>query len=168
MPKLCPPSVAFILTMLLAAACSGPSVKTDPAQKLDNAPGHAVNKPPSSYRDTVLIRDSAAVFYNPDSLQLEKIRAVTEKGIFESNVHEYFFQMRNSRNVMAKYYPRLRIIEVKNARFLLFVKQGGEKELVDLDTKNDQSGIFLFDARKSPRFVDMTNIDTELGFYFSK
>jgi hypothetical protein len=37
-----------------------------------------------------------------------------------------------------------------------------------LNDKNDPFGIFLFDGVQSPRLVDMTNIESELGFYFSK
>ena len=43
-----------------------------------------------------------------------------------------------------------------------------EKNTIDLNTQNDPCGILLFDGRQAPRLVDMTNIETELGFYFSK
>ena len=141
--------------------------KADPLQR--NPGNNPVRtKPSSSYSDTVEIILSSAVFYNPDSLQLEKIKAVTDAGVFESTIHEFFYQMRNSRMVLRKYYPHIEIREVKNARYLLFKKTDGLKELIDLNDKNDPFGIFLFDGRHSPRLVDMTNIESELGFYFSK
>ena len=88
--------------------------------------------------------------------------------IFESMVHDCFFQMRNSRMVLKKNHTQVKIIEVKNARYLLFINAAGEKEAIDLNTKNDPCGLFIFDGVKAPRLVDMTNIDSELGFYFSE
>ena len=128
----------------------------------------ASKKPPGTYQDTLTINLPAAVFYHPDSLQLEKIKAITDTMVYEGTMHDCFYQMRNSRFVLKKYYPRIKIIEVKNARFLLFEKTGGEKEYIDLNTKNDPCGMFIFDGQKAPRLVDMTNIESELGFYFSK
>ena len=70
--------------------------------------------------------------------------------------------------VLKKNYPDVEIRDVINARYLLFNKTDGRKELIDLNDKNDPCGLLLFDSRHSPRLVDMTNIESELGFYFSK
>jgi len=158
---------ACILSIITGLNCQDTPRRTNPSQ---DDPGNKPikTKPSSSYSDTVEIVLPSAVFYNADSLQLEKIKAVTEAGIFESTMHEFFYQMRNSRMVLKKYYPHIKIREVKNARYLLFKKTGGGKELIDLNDKNDPFGIFLFDGVQSPRLVDMTNIESELGFYFSK
>ena len=125
-------------------------------------------KPPSSFSDTVIIGNTAAVFYNPDSLQLEKIKAVTDSMIYESGLHDCFYQMRNARNVLTSNYPQIKIHEVNKARYLLFKKNSGESDLIDLNSKGDACGIILFDGYKTPVQVDMTNINSELGFYFSK
>lgn len=125
-------------------------------------------KPPSSYSDTLVIYPKAAVFYHPDSLQDLAIKAITDSGIYKSSVHEMFYQMRYSRIVLKKYYPDVKIIEAKNLRYLLFKKKGNNAECMDLNTKNDASGLFVFDGEQPPRLLDMTNIETELGFYFKK
>ncbi len=125
-------------------------------------------KPPSSFSDTISIELSTAVFYNPDSLQLEKIKKITDERIFESIVHECFYQMRNARSVIKKFYPGVKILEVKNVRYLLFKKLNGTRQFIDLNSKNDAYGIFLFDGIKDPVQTDMTNIDSELGFYYTK
>jgi hypothetical protein len=126
------------------------------------------SKPASSFSDTIIIDLPSAVFYNPDSLQLEKIKSATDTMIFQSTMHESFYQMRNSRMVLKQYYPHIKITEVKNARYLLFKKATGENDLIDLNTKNDPCGLLIFNGKKAPRLVDMTNVDSELGFYFSK
>jgi len=153
---------AFILSIITSLNCSDTQRRTNPP------PNNPVKtKPSSSYSDTVEIVLPSAVIYHADSLQLKKIKAVTEAGIFESMMHEFFYQMRNSRMVLKKYYPNIKIREVEDARYLLFKKKGGGNELIDLNDKNDPFGIFLFDGLQSPRLVDMTNIESELGFYFS-
>ena len=83
-------------------------------------------------------------------------------------MHESFYQMRNSRIVLNRDWPAVKIIEIKNARYLLFKKSNSENLFIDLNTKNDPYGLFLFDRIKDPHFTDMTNIDTELYRYFSK
>ena len=156
-----------ILSIMTGLYCSDAQKRDDPSQ-IGAGSNPIKTKPPSSYSDTVEIVSSSAVFYNADSVQLERIKAATEAGIFESLMHEFFYQMRNSRIVLKKYYPQIEICEVKNARYLLFKKTGGGKELIDLNNNNDPFGILLFDGLQSPRLVDMTNIESELGFYFSR
>jgi len=114
------------------------------------------------------IDSRAAVFYLPDSLQLEKIKALTDSAIFEATMHEYYFQMRNARMSIKRDWPRLKIVEAKNIRFLLFKGKDNDSTYIDLNTKNDSHGLFLFQPGKKPHYADMMNIDTELGYYFKK
>jgi hypothetical protein len=125
-------------------------------------------KPPSSFTDTLVIKLPSAVFYNPDSLQLEKIRSINKKMIFESLTHDCFYQMRNARMVLKKYWPQVRIIETSKARYLLFIRADKKNICIDLNNKNDICGVYLFEKDKDPQLIDMMNIDTELGFYFKK
>jgi len=158
----------FTLTVVVYLSCSDSHRQGN--AELNESPNKSVikNKPAGSYSDTLKIKSPAAVIFNPDSLQLEKIKAITEPAIFESTMHDCFYQVRNSRIVIMKHYTYVKIIETKKARYLLFEKQGGEKEYVDLNDINDPCGLFIFDGHHNPRLVDMTNIETELGFYFAK
>lgn len=141
--------------------------KNDTVRETD-AIAKPVSKPPSSFTDTLSINSVAAVFYTPDSIQLEKIKAANKKEIFESMSHEYFFQMNNARLLIKRDWPKIKIIECSKFRYLLFIKKNGTKTCIDLNTKNDMSGIILFDGQQSPEFADMMNIDSDLGFYFKK
>lgn len=125
-------------------------------------------KPASSFSDTIRINYPAAVFYSPDTIQLEKIKSVTEPGIFESLNHDCFYQMRYSRIAITQYWPNIKIVEIKNARFILFISQEGASEIIDLDLKNDPCGVLLYDGHQKSKLADMTNIESELGFYFKK
>jgi hypothetical protein len=144
---------------------------TDTAQSVQNNEENneqKKNKPASGYTDTLTISSAAAIFYNPGGLQLEKIRAVTDSMIFESMQHDCFYQQRNARLLLQKNWSQIKIIEAINVRYLLFQKPGSAVTIIDLDTQNDPCGIFFFDTKKDPHFVDMTNVETELGFYFTR
>ena len=91
-----------------------------------------------------------------------------EKDAFASEEHNCFYQMRNARTVLKKYWPRIRIIETSGNRFLHFIKSDKKQALVDLNSKGDMCGLFLFDGKKEPEPADMMNIETALGFYFSR
>ncbi len=123
-------------------------------------------KPPSSFADTLVINVPAAVFYQPDSIQLSRMKAITDSMIFDGTMHEYFYQMRNARIVIKKNWPRIQIIEAVKYKYLLFVKKDKSFDCIDLDTRKDSHGLFLFDAVKAPEAVDMMNIESFMGFYF--
>jgi len=125
-------------------------------------------KPSSTHHDTLTISSGAAVFYSPDSMQWNKLKATVPKNTYETETHNCYYQMRNARMVIKKYYPGLRVIEASSARFLLFIKDDKSSIYIDLDTKGDMCGIFLFDRKKDPELIDMMNIDTALRFYFEK
>lgn len=139
----------------------GPSLKTDTLPAL-------YKKPPASFNDTIIIKGLTAVFFNPDSAQLQKIKAIRGKMNFESDTHDCFFQMRNARMVLKQYWPRLKVIETSKARFLLFIFNEKSKQCIDLNAKNDMCGIFLFNGKKEPLLIDMMNIDTVLDDYFKR
>jgi CRISPR/Cas system-associated protein Cas10 (large subunit of type III CRISPR-Cas system) len=96
-----------------------------------------------------------------------KIKEITAKDEYETQVHNCFYLMRNARNVMKQYWPKIHIIETSTHRYLQFVKDDKTKTTIDLDSIGDQCGIYLFDGKKEPGLADMMNIDTALGFYFS-
>lgn len=163
------PACIFIFVLQLLFSCSGDDKKNK--KVYNNQPistAARLVKPPSFFSDTLIITTAAAVFYNPDSLQLEQIKLIFKPNIFESVTHENFFQMRNARIELKKYWSRLRIIETSKARYLKFLKADKSSTIIDLNTVGDISGIFLFDPKKEPLLIDMMNVDTALGFYYTK
>ena len=158
----------FIFLFLLISSCSHSPQKFKVGDTKEIVRVTNRLKPSSSFADTITIHFPAAVFYNPDSLQLQQIKSVTDSVIFESAMHEFFYQQRYAHILLKKYYPKLKIYEVKNARYLLFKKARGKTALIDLNLKNDACGLFVFDGHKDPLLIDMTNADSQLGFYFSK
>lgn len=126
------------------------------------------HKPYSTFQDTLKISKPSAVFYHPDSLQLEEIKQQTDSMAYKDLMHVHFYLTQNARNVIKNAWPSLNIIEAKNFRYLLFIKKDGSKDNIDLDKYAETYGLFLFDGKKPPKLVDMMNIDTELYVYFKK
>lgn len=124
------------------------------------------SKAASNFQDTLNINEQAAVFYFPDSLQLIEIKKSTDKSTFESLEHEYFYQIRNAKKVIKQNQPGLQILDAKNVRYIKFIRKNKTSSIIDLDTKMDTYGLFLFDGNKDPLQTDMMNVDTELWFYF--
>ena len=155
----------LLITVIGIVSCTNPSTQTVPA---DENKENTKSKPPSSFSDTIVVNIPSAIFFNPDSLQLIKIKAITDSMVFKSMEHDCFFQMRNARNIIDKYYLGVEIINLTKARFLLFEYKNGIKELIDLDSNNDPCGIYLFDGSRKPVITDMTNIETALSNYFEK
>ena len=125
-------------------------------------------KPAGTFPDTLKINSVAAVFYSPDSLQLQKIKSISDPGVFESKMHEYEYLIKTAQSSINKNFPRVKIIEAKNVRYLLFITADKKKSYIDLDRNYDPYGLYLFNRQKAPQPVDMANTETELGFYFSK
>ena len=156
----------FVQTMQACSDNGRPPNKASANEKQPETATQAYKKPPSNFSDTLIIDAKSAVFFNPDSLQWEKIHATTSKEMYETYVHNCFYQMRNARMVIKQYYPKVHIIESSRARYLLFNRKDRNKVFVDLDTQRDICGIYLFDGIKDPELIDMMNIDTALRFYF--
>ena len=155
--------------VLLACSSSQTPEQNNSQVKKDQAlKPLVIKKPPSSFGDTVVIDRESAVFYYPDSLQMEKIKSVNEKRVYDMITHDCYYMMENARNVLRQHWQRIRIVEVIKARYLLFIKKDKSKTIIDLNAKNDICGLYLFEPQKDPELADMPNIDTSLGFYFGQ
>lgn len=154
--------------LILMVSCKGKNTENNMGN-VDTLPIKQriiTNKPGSSFSDSMTVKGPAAIFYYPDSLQDARIKAITESGIYNSAVHEMFYQMRNAKIVIKSTYPKLKVVEVTNTRFLLIQKKDGGKQIIDLDKYNDARGLILCNGIKEPQLADMTNIETELYRYF--
>jgi hypothetical protein len=152
---------------MLYVACRSGSSQADHEQKHRESPKRDIRKkPPSSFQDSLVIKSRSVVFFEPDSLQMEKIKLVNEKMIFESLSHDCFYQMQHARNVLEKDWQGLRVVFASKNRWLIFRKSSGADSSIDLNKVNNICGIFLFDPQKNPVRIDMTNIESQLGFYF--
>jgi hypothetical protein len=154
---------------LLAMSCrDGSSQNGYDQKKTESTKRDIRKKPASSFQDSLLIESRSVVFFEPDSLQMEKIKSVNEKMIFESLTHDCFYQMQNARKVLEMNWKGMQVMLASKIRWLVFRKSNGADSIIDLNNINNICGIYLFDPQKNPVQIDMTNIDTQLDFYFRK
>jgi hypothetical protein len=140
-----------------------PEVKTSEGEKVLRP----FIKPPAISSDTLTVDSKAAIFYYPDSLQLQKMRLGSDTTKFDAAMHEYFYLFRFLHAGLKESWPHIRIIDARNARYLLFKKKDGNIEVIDLDTKPDPYGLFIFDPQKNPVQPELSNALSEVGFYFN-
>jgi hypothetical protein len=160
-------SLVSYIILLFLLSCRPQSSKNE-ISNVDSKKEHKpVIKPPTIFSDTLKIDSKAAVFYYPDSLQLEGIKAKLDTLTFDAIMHEYFYQFRYIHNVLNDFRPRINIVEARNVRYLLFIKADKSNEIIDLDTKYDPYGLFVFDPQKNPSQLELTNAGSEIGFYFA-
>jgi hypothetical protein len=160
--------IKILLSTACIISCKGPSPSLKPAADNNELADRGYRKPSGSYNDTLEVSKTSAVFFNADSAQLAKIRARMRPRDFDANMHEYAALLRYAHSAIKNEMPQLVIIEAVRTRYLLFIKADGSKTGIDLDSRPDPYGLFLFDPRKEPDYTDMANIGTELGFYFRK
>ena len=155
-----------VILMLLSCTHTSSHQTTEPGTSKSKA--FPKIKPASTSRDTLYINVAAAVFYSPDSLQLEKIKSAMDSGAFAANMHEYDNLFRTSREIIKTHYPQLRIMEAKNVRYLSFITAKGKQECIDLDTIYDPCGVYIFDRKSKPLLTDMATIETNIRFYLAQ
>lgn len=160
-------SLVCFISAVLFFSCSE-NRQGDPEPKSTPVKTWYQNKPPAASPDTLKINSVAAVFYGPDSVQIQKIRSMADPGIFESKMHEYEYLIKTANSVIRTSFPRVEVIEAKNIRYLLFITADKKITCIDLDKNYDTYGLYVFDRQKAPQLVDMANTETDLGFYFSK
>ncbi len=122
-------------------------------------------KPGSTYQDTLTVIKPVAVFFSPDSLQLQKIKALLDTGVYKGITHEYEFQQHYTHVLIAKQWPGLKILESNHYRYISFTKKDGATQYIDLNSIGDFYGLLVFDGRKNALTVDMTNAETQISFY---
>lgn len=126
-----------------------------------------ITKPGSSFQNILIVTESCALFYKPDSVQKEKIKAMTESQIFESSMHDFFYLGRYARKFLKEHWSGLKIIEATNVRVLFFIKKDRSSDIIDLDKLDDSYGLILFNRIKSPLQIDMANVETAVPGYFN-
>jgi hypothetical protein len=159
--------LGFYIILLFLLSCRHQSGKNEAPNVTKKKEHKSVIKPPTIFSDTLKINSIAAVFYYPDPLQLEKIRSGLDTSIFDAVMHEYSYQLSFAHTVLNNYWPKLKIIEAKTVRYLIFIKADKSRKVIDLDTKYDPYGLFVFDPEKDPSQLDMTNAESQIGFYFA-
>ena len=166
MKRKCTDRIFYLFVACCLIGCNQPIKQDKPGKQQEVQP--AKTKPGATGTDSLEVTVPSVVLFEPDFVQLEKIKAITEEGVFKSMVHESEFQFYTVRMYVKKNRPDLQVLTAKHARYIVFVKTDGDIEIVDLDKIADAWGMYVFDPKKNPQLSDMMNVDTEIPRYFSK
>lgn len=161
----------LLLFYFFIVACASRPNANNESNVMSNPNEHDpknLKKPGSSYRDTLFIKEAAVVFYNPDSLQLIKIKEINIPMVYKSMVHEYYYQQKTAKTDLIHIWPKLKTYDITNYRFLVFLFKNNKDSIIDLDNINDISGIIIFNRVRPPEIVDMMNFVNDATYYFDK
>jgi hypothetical protein len=118
----------------------------------------------NSETDTLTIDKKAAVFYQPDSLQIDKRMKQTGEADFRAGADDYMYYIHISVDYLEK--QGLPVMDSKNKKYLRFVMADNKEKLVRLDTLQDLWGLYLFDPKKNPYNADIIQIEEEYKIYY--
>lgn len=114
--------------------------------------------------DTLTIDGRSAVFFQPDSLQMEeRMKKVGEKD-FRAGADDYIYYINISAEFLEK--QGLPVMNAKGKKYLKFVTSDKKVELVKLDTLSELWGMYLFDPEKKPHYADIVEIEEDYKNYF--
>lgn len=120
----------------------------------------------STDSNVLIINTKTAVFYEPDSIQIEKRKSQGNEEDFYAGADDYLWYMNESFNYLDS--VQLPITNVREKRILKFVNVDGESTIINLDTLSDLWGVYFFDGQKSPMEADILDIGSDYNKYFNK
>jgi hypothetical protein len=118
----------------------------------------------SSNSDTLIVDRPAAVFIEPDSLQIEKRKKQVGEEDFYTGADDYLFYMSTAHEFLDS--VKLTTFSAKDKRFIKFINSDKTHQVIRLDKLDELWSVYFFDPTKKAKQVDMTTIDEEYRSYF--
>jgi hypothetical protein len=136
----------------------------DTTQRVDTLKAQIAAQPSPLDTDTLTIDRKAAVFYQPDSLQMEKRMKQVGEADFRAGADDYIYYVNTSAEYLEK--EGLPVLDAKNKQYLKFVLADRQVQVIKLDTLEELWGMYLFDPKKKAYAADMTVIEEEYKSYY--
>jgi hypothetical protein len=137
---------------------------SDTALKLDTVRAQIATQTSPLDTDTLTIDRKAAVFYQPDSLEIEKRMKEVGEADFRAGADDYIYYVNTSTEYLEK--EGLAVLDAKNKKYLKFVLVDKGVQVIKMDTLEELWGMYLFDPKKKAYAADMTIIEDEYKNYF--
>lgn len=154
-----------ILSTLVCGAmlisCNNKSEKNKPAD--NDTANPAVNVVTNS-EDTLVVDKDAAVYYQPDSVAIEKWKKSAGEENFETIIDDWSNYMNTSSEYLTG--MKLTILQSETKKLVKFVKADGSATIVRLDTISNFWGVYLFTPAKEPLYADPIMIEDDYKSYF--
>lgn len=117
--------------------------------------------------DTVVISERAAIFFDPDTVQIEKAKKeCLEEDDFYTAADDNLYYMWLASNFIDS--VKLKKVDIMGKKVLKFVSATGGATFVNLDTVNWLWGVYFFDPQKKPHDADVVSIEEEYHKYFKQ
>jgi len=133
-------------------------------QKVDTIKSQRALRSSTLETDTLTIDMKAAVFYQPDSLQMEKRMKEVGEAEFRMGADDYIYYVNMSVEYLEK--QDLKVYDAKNKKYLKFLLADKRVKVIKLDSLKELWGMYFFDPKKMPYAADMTIIEDEYKNYF--
>lgn len=115
--------------------------------------------------DTLIVKEKGAVFFEPDSTQIEKRKREVGEENFYVGTDDYLYYMQQCHTFLSN--RKFKIFEgLQRMRIIKFVMANNKIDIVNLDTLAELWGVFLFDPLKQPYQIDLTQVETEFKAYY--
>lgn len=157
-------SILVLLCTLAIASCTYNDPATEGHSLSDTAIKPIVSDPSPLTTDTLIVTSKAAVFYQPNSVQIEKRMKEVGEEDFRMGMDDYLFYMNESWTYLKQ--QGMPVVDVKDKKFIKFISANNTIRLVQLDTVPELWGVYFFDPARSPHHADMTNVDEEYKAYY--
>jgi hypothetical protein len=141
------------------------SLPSDTTLQTDTAhPTMTMSETNSANSDTLIVDRQAAVFIEPDSLQIERRKKLVGEENFYIGADDYLFYL----NIAGQFLDSVKLttLNAKDKKYLKFVGSDNSQQLIRLDKLDELWSIYFFDPTKKAKQVDMTTIDEEYKSYF--
>jgi hypothetical protein len=150
------------LAIIFLAACSGKSGKKE--TPVTDTIKQSTTTPVTNNTETLVIDKNAAVFYNPDSAQMEKWKKEAGGKNFETVIDDWSSYMNSSSEYLTT--TGLPVIDASGKKLLKFVKADHSVTEVRLDTLSNYWGMYLFSTAKEPQYADIIMMEESYKKYF--
>ena len=154
--------IIISLSIIILSACGGKADKKE-------TPGTdttSQSTPPvvTNSTDTMVIDRNAAVYYLPDSNQMEKWKMKVGEKDFATVADDWSSYMNSSNEYLKT--TNLPVQDASGKKVLKFVKADKSVTLVGLDTLSNYWGYYLFSTSKEPAFADIVMMEESYKKYF--
>jgi hypothetical protein len=114
--------------------------------------------------DTLLVAKRAAVFTEPDSLQIEKMKKEMGSDNFYTGADDFMYYSSLAREFLDS--MKLPVIDCKNKNYIKFIDQNGLSEITDLHKDTNGWNLYFFDPARKPQKANLTGIRKSYLEYF--
>ncbi len=116
--------------------------------------------------DTLIVDKKSSIFFTLDTTEINKLKSETIEEDFYVGADDAMYYLSVARTFVDS--VKLFRIEQSNKKFIKFVKLDKTQSVIKISQLNSLCGVYFFDPKKEPKFIDLTIVDEEYKKYFFK